>query len=70
MDAMVYLKTPLKRIAFIAGGLILAIATSEIVHAIYIAQPYDEWNGMLQLFWLIIMFVAIITVGYGLILKK
>ena len=59
-----------KRAVFILGGLILGIATSEIVHRIYIDDPYFEWNGLLQLFWFVIMLIAFLLVGYGIILKK
>ena len=59
-----------KRAAFILGGLALGIATSEIVHRIYIDDPYFEWNGLLQLFWFVIMLIAFLLVGYGIILKN
>jgi len=70
MEINISLKTPIKRLAFMLGGLTLGIVTSEVVHRIYIKDPYFEWNGMLQLIWFGVMFVAFLLVAYGIVLKK
>ena len=70
MVSNIFRQIYVKRAAFILGGLVLGIATSEIVHRIYIDDPYYEWNGLLQLFWFVIMLIAFLLVGYGIILKK
>ena len=70
MEINVSMNKLLKRAAFILGGLVLWIVTSEVVHRIYVDDPYFQWNGMLQLLWFILMFVAFLLVGYGIVLNK
>lgn len=66
----VFLRTLIVRAAFILGGSALAISTSEIVHDIYLNDPYFAGNGLLQLLWFVIMFVSFVLVAYGLIMKN